>query len=289
MPSFRVKTQSHSGCLSGSWPSIGRHALLILISVTFLTQTAFAVEWVAHRGASHDAPDNTLAAFRLAWQKNADAIEGDFHLTKDKKIVCLHDRNTKRIAGVALSVADSTLAELRTLDVGSRKGPQFSKERIPTLGEVLATVPAGKKVLIEVKCGPEIVPYLKKELADAKFPTDQTVVIAFNSQVISAVKKEIPQVKALWLTGYKKHKITQKWSPTLAEILTTLKSINADGLDSHAHPLVDADFVKAFRKAGYEFHVWTVNTPDNARRMMDLGVDSITTNRPEFLRQELNN
>lgn len=283
----RFKTQSHSASLSGSQPSIGRPRWLILLSVTFLTQTAFAVEWVAHRGASHDAPENTLAAFHLAWQQNADAIEGDYYLTKDKQIVCLHDRSTQRIAGVELSVAQSTLAELRTLDVGSWKGPQFSKERIPTLGEVLATVPAGKKMLIEVKCGPEIVPFLKKQLADAEFPIHQTVVIAFDTQVISAVKKAMPQVKALWLTGYKRHKTTKKWTPTLPQILGTLNAINADGLDSHAHPSVDAGFVKAIRKAGYEFHVWTVNTPDLARRMMNLGVDSITTNRPGFLRQAL--
>ena len=79
------------------------------------------VKIVAHRGASLDAPENTLAAFRLAWSQGADAIEGDFRLTKDGRIACLHDDTTQRTAGLDLTVADSTLAELRELDVGSWK------------------------------------------------------------------------------------------------------------------------------------------------------------------------
>ena len=75
---------------------------------------------VAHRGASHDAPENTLAAFRLAWEKDADAIEGDFYLTRDQQIVCLHDETTERTAPgqTCLQVAESTREQLRTLDVG---------------------------------------------------------------------------------------------------------------------------------------------------------------------------
>lgn len=68
---------------------------------------------VAHRGASHDAPENTLAAFELAWEQGADAIEGDFHLTQDGHIVCLHDKDTKRTAGKKLVVGKSSLEELR--------------------------------------------------------------------------------------------------------------------------------------------------------------------------------
>ena len=57
---------------------------------------AYSQKFVAHRGASQEAPENTLASFRLAWEQGADAIEGDFYLTKDQRIVCLHDANTKR-------------------------------------------------------------------------------------------------------------------------------------------------------------------------------------------------
>ena len=70
-----------------------------------------AQQIVAHRGASHVAPENTIAAFRQAWREGADAIEGDFHLTKDGNIVCIHDADTKRTAGVSRSVANSTLED----------------------------------------------------------------------------------------------------------------------------------------------------------------------------------
>ena len=87
---------------------------------------------VAHRGASHDAPENTLAAFELAWQQGADAIEGDFFLTKDGKIVCTHDKVTGRLNAEKrkLHVAKSTLAELQALDVGSWKGKTWKGERL---------------------------------------------------------------------------------------------------------------------------------------------------------------
>ena len=65
---------------------------------------------IAHRGASHDAPENTLAAFRLAWEQGADGIEGDFRLSRDGEIICLHDATTRRTAGIDLVVADATLA-----------------------------------------------------------------------------------------------------------------------------------------------------------------------------------
>src|SRR4051794_3938882 len=99
------------------------------------------VEVIAHRGASHDAPENTLAAIKLAWQQEADAAEFDLHLSRDGKLVVIHDADTRRVAGVDKRVAEQTLAELRRLDVGAWKGPRFAGERIATLEEVLATVP----------------------------------------------------------------------------------------------------------------------------------------------------
>ena len=79
---------------------------------------SLAQQVIAHRGASYDAPENTLAAFRLAWQQGADGIEGDFYLTADGEIVCLHDSDTGRTGDRKLSVGQSTLAELRKVDVG---------------------------------------------------------------------------------------------------------------------------------------------------------------------------
>lgn len=91
---------------------------------------------VAHRGASLDAPENTIPAFKLAWEQGADAIEGDYFLTKDGHIVCIHDDNTKRVSDVNLIIRNSTLAELRTLDVGIHSGAAFKGAAIPIIDEV---------------------------------------------------------------------------------------------------------------------------------------------------------
>jgi glycerophosphoryl diester phosphodiesterase len=122
--------------------------MMVLMALTSKAQLI-----IAHRGASHDAPENTLASFKLAWEQKADGIEGDFYLTKDGKIVCIHDKTTKRTSGqkVELDVAASTLAELRKVDVGAWKDPKYAGEKMPTLEEVLAIVPAGKVFFIEIK------------------------------------------------------------------------------------------------------------------------------------------
>ena len=151
---------------------------------------------VAHRGASHDAPENTLAGFKLAWEFQADAIEGDFYLTRDQQIVCIHDDTTERVARLNLPVSQSTLAELQQLDVGSWKDERFADQRIPTLSEVLAVVPCEKRIFIEIKCGPEIVPFLAEALQRSRLTTMQTVLISFKPEVISAAKSAIPDCKA---------------------------------------------------------------------------------------------
>ncbi len=106
---------------------------------------------IAHRGASFDAPENTLAAIRLAWQQQADAVEIDVHLSRDRHLVAIHDFNTRKTTGRNRPVARQTLAQLRTLDAGQWKHPRWRGEKIPTLEEVLATVPPGKRLFIEIK------------------------------------------------------------------------------------------------------------------------------------------
>jgi len=251
-------------------------------------QSAGAQQIVAHRGASADAPENTLAAFQLAWEQGADLIEGDFYLTADRQIVAHHDKDTKRTANVSLPVAQSTLARLRQLDVGVWKEQRFRGQRIPTLQEVLETVPQEKSILIEIKCGPEIVPHLKKVLAASSLAPAQTTVIAFQESVVAAVKTQIPGVKAYWLTGYEEDKTTGRWSPSLPEILATLRRCQADGLDTQANRyVVDQSFVNAIRNAGYELHAWTIDDAEVARHFQKMGVDSITTNRPQLIREAL--
>ncbi|MEI6306166.1 MAG: glycerophosphodiester phosphodiesterase family protein, partial [Deltaproteobacteria bacterium] len=139
---------------------------------------------IAHRGASREAPENTLAAFRLAFSEGADGIEADFRLTRDGKIICLHDSSTSRTAGIDLKVADSSLKELRRLDVGAWKGECWRGELIPTLEEVLATLPAEKKLLIELKSGPEIVSVLKMILDRSERDTALINILSFSKEVV---------------------------------------------------------------------------------------------------------
>ncbi len=243
---------------------------------------------IAHRGASHDAPENTVAAFNLAWQQGADGIEGDFHLTKDRKIVCIHDATTQRTATQAIKIAEATLADLRQLDVGSWKGEQWHGSRIPTINEVLATVPEGKKVFIELKCGPEILPTLEKALADAGFPPEQTNILSFNPHVIAETKRRLPQLKALWLTAFNMGKNAGVVTPSAKKIVATLEKIGADGVNCHSHPTVDQQFMQALRTARKEVHIWTVDDVEMAKRFMQLGIDSLTSNCAGWLKQQLN-
>lgn len=243
---------------------------------------------VAHRGASFDAPENTLVSFRLGWEQGADAIEGDYYLTADGHIICLHDATFKRTAGLDKKPSELTLPDIGKLDAGSWKGPHFAGERVPTLAEVLATVPRGKRALIEVKCGPEILPTLKKVIEESKVPIDQLRLICFDAKVIAESKKLMPTLVAYWLTGFKTVEGQTQKHPTADEILQTLKACDADGLDAHADLAVwDEAFVSKIRSAGYELHCWTVDDPQVAVQMKTLGIDSITTNRPRYIRNAI--
>jgi glycerophosphoryl diester phosphodiesterase len=246
---------------------------------------------VAHRGASGNAPENTVAAFRKAWDEGADAIEGDFYLTSDGEIVCIHDKDTKRICpgGPVRVVSETTCADLCKLDVGSWKHADFTGERIPTLDEVLDVVPDGKRIFIEIKCGPEIVPVLKQKLAARKSPPPaQLVIICFDAGVIAACRRELPEIAAYWLVGFKKDKQEGTWSPTLDTIMDTLKQSGASGLDVQSETaVIDKSFAERLREEGFAFHCWTINDADHAKVFQDLGVDSITTDQPALLRREL--
>ncbi|MBT3201421.1 MAG: hypothetical protein HN350_16090 [Phycisphaerales bacterium] len=240
---------------------------------------------VAHRGASRDAPENTIPAFKLAWEQGADAIEGDFLLTKDQQIVCIHDKGTKRLAGENLSVSKSTLAELRQLDVGLRHGEKYKGAVIPTIAEVFATVPKTKKIYIEIKCGVEIIPALLEQIEKSGLEPEQIVVICFNAKVLEALKAKTPRYKTSWLASVKKNK-SGKFTPSLEKVLETLKRIKADGFSS-SHGGIDEAFIKGIMKNGFDHHVWTVDDLKTAQRFKQWGSKSITTNIPGYMKNRL--
>jgi glycerophosphoryl diester phosphodiesterase len=252
---------------------------ILLLLHMHASQTLADPMIVAHRGASQDAPENTVPAFKLAWLQGADAIEGDFHLTADGRIVCIHDPDTKKVNDRRLVVAESSLAALQELDVGAWFKERWIGTRIPTLEQVMETVPEGKQIFIEIKCGPEIVPVLVKELDKSALKQSQIVVISFKGAVIAALKEKRPGIKAFWLTDLERD-LTGGFAPHVKDVLATLERIKADGISTAAPEFLTADYIKAIRDAGYEYHVWTVDDPEWAAELIEIGAQSITTNVP---------
>lgn len=245
-----------------------------------------AVEIIAHRGASHDAPENTLASFRLGWEQLTDADELDIYLTKDGQVVVIHDATTKRTTGVDKKVSDTTLDDLRALDAGAWKGVKWTGEKLPTLAEALATIPDGKKMFIEIKCGPEVLPALEQVMKESGRKPEQLVIIGFSYETMKKARERFPQAPIYWLSGYKEDKATGKF-PEIDDLIAKTKEARLDGLNLHYKFPIDAAFVAKVRAAGLKLYTWTVDDPAVAKKLAEAGVDGITTDRPGWLRAQL--
>ena len=174
------------------------------------------------------------------------------------------------------------------MDVGAKQGESFRGERIPTLAEVLATVPAGKRVFLEIKCGAEILPAMKLLIERSKLTPEQVTLISFDASVIAAARTSLPMLRAVWITDFKRKSPATDWQPRVAEAIETLRRIDAAGIDVNARPQAwSADEMAALRAAGFELHCWTVDDAELARQCQAWGALSITTNRPGELRRWL--
>ena len=116
---------------------------------------------------------------------------------------------------------------------------------------------------------------------------EQTVIISFNAEALAAAKQKLPQLKAYYLSSLKQDKQTKEWSPTVDEIIAKAKKIGADGVDVQSKPPLDAQFVRNVKNARLEIYAWTVDDPEEARRLIEYGVDGITTNRAAWMREQL--
>ncbi|MES2508004.1 MAG: glycerophosphodiester phosphodiesterase [Verrucomicrobiota bacterium] len=261
--------------------------VLSILLLSLLSVNLSATEIVAHRGFSERAPENTVAAFNLAWEHDSDACELDLYLTKDGEIAILHDADTKRTTGVAKIVKDSTLAELQALDAGSWKAKGYQGEKIPTLAESLKTLPVGKKrFFLEIKCGPEVVPVLAKQLKTWRLRGAQLCIIAFDRQVAQESKKALPWMKVYRLSS---EKTKDKKPVDLTQLIADTKADGLDGLDLGMKWAWNEALVKQVKDAGLELYVWTVNKPVDVKRFAALGVDGITTDDPVMVRAALKN
>ena len=237
---------------------------------------------VAHRGASFDAPENTLAAFRLAWQQDSDGIEGDFYLTADQQIVCIHDPDTERTTGTKRSVEKSTLSQLRELEYGSWKDPKWHGEPIPTLEQVWETVPDGKLFVIELKSKQAIAPVLAAQLKRLDTGRIKVLIISFDQATAAACKELMPATRIHWLTKFEPGSNGAAYHPTASVVADTVKRLGIEGVGLKAQrDVIDAAFAKELKQQQCaEFHVWTVDSIDDAKYFQSLGAVGITTNRP---------
>ncbi len=245
---------------------------------------------VAHRGASHYAPENTLPSYRLAWKEGAGIIEGDFWLTADNAIVCIHDSTTERTAPgqECIDVRDASYPDLQGYDVGSWKNEEFTGTKIPLLSEILAEMVEGTGIYIEIKQDtPKIIATLLETIDKSPVVLSQVTLIAFSSEIVRMAKQLVPEMRVLLLYDPEDEELEEASRLTVDELVSLAVEIGADGVDLGSSPVLDNNYFRKLREAGLEIHVWTVNTVEDALRYIDLGVDSITTDRPQGLREEI--
>lgn len=265
-------------------------SLLVMLTMATTTQTQSAhkpVEYVAHRGESADAPENTMAAFNLAWSRGVKAVELDVHLTRDGVLVVTHDPDVKRVTGLQRKIKEADWSELKDLDAGRWKDPKFAGEKLPTLDQALATIPDGARCFIEVKTGPEAVPALVKAVRKSGKKPEQLAVITFYADTLAEAKKQLPELKMYYLASFKRDPKTKAVTPTLDDLIAKAKEIKADGLDLEFKGPIDKAFVDRVKAEGLAMLVWTIDDPADARRMIEAGVEGITTNKAQWLSSQL--
>lgn len=254
-----------------------KNMLFLMLVIGFSQHVHAQVEFSSHRGSSLHAPENTKAAVSLAWEQGADAVEIDIHLSKDNKLMVIHDSNTKRTSGKDYRIEDTMSDTLRLLDVGSFKGAEYKNEKIPFLKEIIALLPPSKTLYIELKCGVEVLPYLKKEIKKSS-KKDQLAIICFDFDVIVAAKKMFPNNSCHLLIG-KEDKLKE-----------TIERASLNGIDfiDMKHSLINQEIVDYVHGLSMGINAWTVDDPREAQRLMALKVEGIETNCVPCLIESMN-
>jgi glycerophosphoryl diester phosphodiesterase len=244
------------------------------------------IEIIAHRGAGQSnlqpdtPPENTLPAFVYAWSSevNADAAELDIHLTRDGEIIVIHDDTTDRTTGARWVVEEHTLAELRSLDAGRWKAPQFAGIRLPSLVEAIDTIPEGKRLFTEIKTGPGIVDRLAQVVRGSGKSAAQLPLISFNIDAIRRAKQKLPEHECYLL-------VERANSEGLNALIQLVKSAGLDGIDA-GFPM-SRGLLERIHEHRLKSVVWTVNDVEAARELVESGVHSITTDFPRQMRATL--
>jgi glycerophosphoryl diester phosphodiesterase len=232
---------------------------------------------IAHRGASAEAPENTLASFQTALHIGVDFVELDVHLSSDGTPV-IHDDTTQRITGglIDRQVASMTVDQLHKLDAGSWFAKEFKGEPIPTLAEVLQLDRGSTGIMVEIKESPHgVVPICKavlRELEQYKHPNEGPIVVAsFVVEQIAYVKEHAPDYPLL---GLVEDKIGIERFQTLG--------VSHLGLDNM---MASDSLIKELKDKQHKIWIWTVDDPDRALHLVRVGVDGIISNNPRLLKK----
>jgi glycerophosphoryl diester phosphodiesterase len=229
---------------------------------------------IAHRGSSAHAPENTLAAFRLAADQGAHAIELDAKLSADGQVVVFHDRTVERTTNGKGAIQDLSLAEMKALDAGSFFGAQYAGEPIPTLEEVFAEV--GQRVLINVELTNYAAPFdsLVPRVADLvrNFHLEERIVFSsFHPYNLYRAAQLLPEVPRAILAGPAR---SGWWARSLMMRPVSPEAVNPYYSDATAF------YLQRQHDNGRRVYVWTVNQEDEIKRLIREGADGIITDDP---------
>jgi len=218
--------------------------------------------WViAHRGASAYEVENSLAAFRAAFELGADGVELDVHGTKDGTLVVHHDSSVGSIR-----IADTRFEELRDHELPNG-------ETIPRLSDALSTLGTKVEVFVEVKdLRPDHDDSLLRVLEAGPAP-DRYHVHSFDHRIVRRLKQQHPSLSCGVLsTSYPVDPLAQMTDAGATELWQVKE-------------MIDAQLIDAAHGAGYRVYAWTVDEPHVMVRLIELGVDAICTNRPDLARE----
>jgi glycerophosphoryl diester phosphodiesterase len=245
-------------------------ALGIALLVAATTRRNQQVLVIAHRGSSVTAPENTLAAFRLAVEQDADFIEFDVQESADGEVVVMHDSDLMRVGGSPLKVWEAGAEALRAVDIGSRTAARFSAERVPTLAETLAVCKGGSRVIVELKSYGHAQRLEEKvvDIVEAAGMEQDSIFMSLDHEMVRRIK----QLRPSWRAGV-----------LVAKAIGDLTSLRADFLAVEAR-LATRAFVRQAHRAGQDVYVWTVNDPAWMLAAMSNGVDGLITDKPDVAR-----
>jgi len=238
-----------------------------------------------HRGARAYAPMNTLPSFELALEQGADGVELDVQLTKDGKLVVIHDFTVDGTTDGKGAVKDLTFDEIRRLDAGVRFDDKFRGTRIPTLEEVFALMGGTALVNVEIKApfqkgtDPESTDGVERAVADCVLAAgmeNRVIVSSFNPLTLRRFRAALPSVPLAFLYA----KDVPFDTPSL------MTGIPHEAYHPH-YKLATRETVAAEHAAGRFVNVWTVNEPEDARQLLESGVDGLITDKPDIIRESV--